>query len=336
MATQPYNARPTTLQDLLALNMNAGGSPTAPPGPPQASYVDTGDMLTPEQRSKLVDTLLNPQPAAPMPEDQQPSWGKKVAGSFADAFNNIATIYAGGPNLRSNYFNEYMNQIERQNAQQRRQAEIDRDRNAAQSQRKAEFLLSADERAQMKRDELIGRKELQANALAAQKDALQARQEAAANTIALQQAEILSREKIAKMETDARLRSDSLQADLHKLKVTGEADKDQHKEYAEMRQRIVAAKPVIEKSIVDGQTTPEQAVQEWNDMLDASDLTGKYRDAANAMWQDKIGTMLMRHAPAQGPSPAPYGYEGVNDPRQPGAVPTVPVPVGTSRFQYRP
>jgi hypothetical protein len=335
MPTYPANQQPGSLQDLLNM-ANYQGAPVATPAPPQPSQVFTEGVMTPQERQQLMDKYLAAPDYGPEPTVDKPKLLAQILTGAGDSLTAYASVLGNAPGVKTNALEKYMQYLANQKAAKEKYDARKAEGQAEAQQRKLGYLLGADERARMKQDELIGRKELQANALAAQKDALQARQEAAANTIALQQAEILSREKIAKMETDARLRSDSLQADLHKLKVTGEADKDQHKEYAEMRQRIVAAKPVIEKSIVDGQTTPEQAVQGWNDMLDASDLTGKYRDAANAMWQDKIGTMLMRHAPAQGPSPAPYGYEGVNDPRQQGAVPTVPVPVGTSRFQYRP
>ena len=70
MATAPYNRNPQSLSDLLAMQTNAVGSPTAAPMASQAPSVDTGGVLTPQQRSSLLEQLLNPQPTTAVPPDE--------------------------------------------------------------------------------------------------------------------------------------------------------------------------------------------------------------------------------------------------------------------------
>lgn len=161
MATAPYNQRPRTLADVLAGGINAPAYPVDIPQPPAPSGQDTIEgMLTPQQRSALLEQILNPPAEAAPPPEEKATFGKKFANTLADTFNNIATIYAGGPNLRSNYLEDYLNSVERRNAEKKLQARETAARAQAGQERRAGYLLSADERARAKADEAAGRKEL--------------------------------------------------------------------------------------------------------------------------------------------------------------------------------
>lgn len=145
MATAPYNRQPQSLADVFAMAMNGTSGPSAPPVAPQAPSIDTQGTLTPQQRSALLEQIFNPQPTTvAAPPEEKPTWGKKLAGSFADAFSNIATIYAGGPDLRSNYLQSYLASIERKNAERKSKAERQAEQEARLKGDKAKYILGED------------------------------------------------------------------------------------------------------------------------------------------------------------------------------------------------
>ena len=314
MATRPYyNQQPQTLMDLLAMQANAPQSPTAPPAASQASSIDTGGLLTAQQRNSLLDQLMNPQQTTAEPADEQPQWGKKIAGTFADAFNNIATIYAGGANLRSNYLNEYMNNIERKNAERKSKAERKSEQDAAQRDRKISYILGVDDRAQGRTDRL------QATA-----DRELARTEAAAFQKAqLDQAKVLElgrqendRAKLAadmlqaKEANDVRMKLGQLEAGIRETNKRGDADKEQEKDYKDIRRGLMENIGQMEADLASGATTPDQIVRMFQNKLVGESMSGIYRDTLETLFHDQVGPILMKYAPQQGAEGPPSQSKG--------------------------
>lgn len=273
----------------------------------------TEGMTTPQERQKLLDILFAPDDPGPVPEVDKPSALAMLFSGLGDATNAFAANAYGGKT--SSYFDQYLSKQNQQKADLKKyQEQVAEGRNRS-KQRTAQYLLSEQDKKQMRADAAAGQKELKQLTLAAQAADRDAHVQAAAETVAARREEIASREKIAKMETDARVHSDNLQSVLHAKKLTDEGDKDQHAEYAKARQFIIAKKREYAQALAEGKVTPEQVRQEWQDTIDASDLTGDYRKAADAFWQDKIGVGLFQYE---------YENQGPQDQGRPTPVPGPP------------
>ena len=301
--TMYRRARPT-LQDLMELGGDGGG------GGGMQSGIDPTQVGGSD--SPLVQQLLAqafaPQDLGPRPEVYKPKFGNKLAAALGDAFSAYGRAFAPIP--ATNYRGE---QLGRKLESEDKQARYDAAKALSGSnsgREKARFQLgeisdkqARAEQARAKTEELAYRK-TQAEQHAAELA------DARAQAKALNDADNATRVKIEEMGNQARARSDSLQADLHRLRATGEADKDQHGEYAKARQFIIGKKAEYAQMLAEGKATPEQIIAQWQDTLDASDLSGKYREAADAFFQDKVGTLLMQYAPQQGAAPQPFGATG--------------------------
>jgi membrane protein involved in colicin uptake len=272
-------------------------------------------MMTPQDRQKLLDVLLAPDNPGPEPAVDKPSAMAMLFSGLGDAVNAFAANKYGG--VTSSYFDQYLKKQNQQKADLQRYKEKVAEGGNEAKRRTANYLLSADDRARMRADELAGRKALQDDAQAARKAIADQTAAAAADAVNARREDIVSRERIAKMETDARLKAERMQVGLHEKKATDSADKEQHAEYAKARQFIIAKKREYSQALAEGKATPEQIRQEWADILDASDLTGDYRAAADAFWQDKIGVGL-------------FQYEYQNQGPQNQGMPT-PLPAPPSR-----
>lgn len=293
--TQYFQNQPTSLQDLLNQASLQPDASVETPGPPQASQVSTDGVMTPQERQKLMDILLAPEDAGPAPQVDKPNALAMLFSGLGDAVNAFAAGKSGDPGFRTHYFDQYQNSLNQQKADLQRYNEKVAGGKNRSKQRTAEFLLSESDRKQMRSDALQGQKDLKQLTLDSQRADREARVAASADAVAARREEIASREKIAKMQTDASITSERIQAQLHAKKFTDEADKDQHAEYAKSRQWIVSKKREYAQALADGKITPEQIRQEWQDTLDASDLTGDYKAAADAFWQDKIGAGLFQY-----------------------------------------
>ena len=306
--TQYLQNQPTTLQDLLNQAALQPENPVGPSGPPQPSQVMTEGMMTPQDRQKLMDILLAPEDPGPAPQVDKPNALAMLFSGLGDAVNAFAANKHGG--ATSNYFDQYLNKQNQQKADLQKYQEKVAAGKSRQRREGANYILGEADRKQERTDRLQAKAEdlawrkTQVEQANADRDA--ARQQAKA----INDADNATRLQIEKMGNDARARSDSLQVQLHSLRKTGEADKDQHAEYAKARQFVVGKKAEYMQMLADGKATPEQIIAQWQDTLDASDLSGKYREAADAFFQDKIGTLLMQYAPQQGLAPQPFGPTG--------------------------
>ena len=301
---------PVTLQDLLAQAQNdQAGSVPPPPQPSQSSQIDAGG-LSPQEHQKLLDILFAPEDPGPAPKVDKPKLLGQLLTGFGDAVTTYASILGNSPSTRTDAFSDYMNKFERQKADLQKYQEKVAAEKSRQRREGANYILGEADRKQERTDRLQAKAEdlawrkTQVEQANADRDA--ARQQAKA----INDADNATRLQIEKMGNDARARSDSLQVQLHSLRKTGEADKDQHAEYAKARQFVVGKKAEYMQMLADGKATPEQIIAQWQDTLDASDLSGKYREAADAFFQDKIGTLLMQYTPQQGPAPQPFGATG--------------------------
>jgi hypothetical protein len=299
--------RTLTLQDLF--DQSGGQPPLADTY--QASQDQTPNGLSDEEMN-LYRILTSKD------SEKKPEKGKKQPGQYlgeaamgvGDALSAWAAIMGGSPSARTDNLGEYMSYLERQKTA----TELSNQRlgeNAARREFEgAKFLYGVKQRkeeaaaAAVAKTEDAAWKKTQVEQANADRDA--ARQQAKA----MNDADNATKITIEKMGNEARARSDGLQAELHRMRSAGEADKDQHAEYAKARQFVVGKKAEYMQMLADGKATPEQIIAQWQDTLDASDLSGTYREAADAFFQDKIGTLLMQYAPQQGPAPQPYGATG--------------------------
>ena len=295
MALAPYNRAPMNLADLLAMQTNSPDAPTGPPVASQPPSVDTGGVLTPQQRSSLLEQLLNPQQTTAVPADEQPQWGKKIAGSFADALNNIATIYAGGPDLRSNYLQEYLNGIERKNAERKSKAEKQAQQEAEGRTKKVEYLLMADEKARMRADDRAGRQALQDDAQAARKAIAD---QAAAGIAAERERRVAE----AKDKMDLEIKLEKMRGGFQEsvARINGNVDKTQarmdKKDLGDaitfIGKTALSAKAMLAGANGQQPMTPEQIMKTVDITLDGLTLTPEARKAADAYAAKELGTIL--------------------------------------------
>lgn len=262
----------------------------------------------------------------PDPEEPPPvkiGVGQRIGLGLANALNAYARAYGAGTN--TDYLRETMAAMEGQRGEKVRRGK----EGAARKREAARFQygevasgirakVDAEARAKEKAEEAAWRRTQveQANA-----DRGAARQQAKE----MNDADNATRIAVEKMGNEARARSDGLQAYLHRMRSVGEADTAQHAEYAKSRQFVIGKKAEYAKMLAEGAATPEQILAEWQDTLDASDLSGKYREAADAFFKDKIGTLLMQYGPQQTPEQAPAG-----------PVPSYAQPIGQALLQRAP
>lgn len=147
MATQPYRNQPTSLQDLLN---HASAQPDAPvdtPTAPQPSSVGIDGVMTPQERERVLNLLLQPESPGPAPEVDKPNALAMIFSGLGDAVNAFNAGRNGQPGLGSNTFDQYLRRLDQQKAD-RRQWEAD---NASAQNRArmrgANYLLSRDGQA---------------------------------------------------------------------------------------------------------------------------------------------------------------------------------------------
>jgi len=292
------------LQDLMAGN----GGGYAPP--PQAPQVPGSPDPLETQRAALLAQLMQPDQTVPDKEAPKRNMLASILMGLGDAGTAYASVIGNAPGIKTDTLGNYMAFL----AQQKDSAEKFNERkklgDAESKRRNLVIGLNELDTKQARADAAAAKKEMLAYRTAQDQQHAAEVANAGVQAKALNDADNATRISIEKMGNAARARSDGLQADLHRLRATGEADKDQHAEYAKSRQFIVGKKAEWAQMLAEGKATPEQIIAQWQDTLDASDLSGKYREAADAFFQDKIGTLLMQYAPQQGPAPQPYGATG--------------------------
>lgn len=302
----PYDQaadRRVTLQDLMSQNLSARG----PSGGFTAAPDISGSPDMDAERQQALAMMSTPENLGDEPQVDKPNRLAQLLMGLGDALTARAAILGNSPGAKTHTLEAYMDYLAGQKDSRAQYQERKALLESRATKEKGAYLLSELDRKQARTDAAAADKEKRAYEAKKESDRVaQDRAELGAK-IALSSAEISSREKIATMETKARERSDALQVKLHGLRQAGEADKDQHAEYAKARQFIISKKNEYAQALADGKATPDQIMQEWKDTLDASDLSGTYREAADAFFQDKIGTILMKYAPSQGPENNPEG-----------------------------
>ena len=321
--------RNMTLADLISGNSPATAPPVAPTQPAPASIGGEAG-LSQQERSRLLELLTQPDAVGPAPEADTSTTGTtigaNISAAFADALGTYASILGGGkaPDFMKQLDNKRQLDKEARRSYQERLAKSKTDAGKL----KANYILSADDRARERSRDDKARlaSQQEANAYRDQKDKAEAVQHIAdqAQVKAMADEANATRLKIEEMGNKAKVQSDSMQLQLHKLRQNGEGDTAQHKEYATIRQGIVQQRRAIEKGLASGEITPEQVLQDWQDTLDATDLAGPYKEAANAFFQDKYGVLLMRYAPSQ--NLPPRNDQGI----------TLPTAAGNALSQHGP
>lgn len=301
--------RAATLQDLLNYSDAQPQSSVAVPAPPDASRVDGGGGFDPQERQRLIDMLLTPDNVGDAPQVDKPNAMSLLFTGLGDALSAHVAGNTGNPGMRTNAMDQYLRNIEMQKAEKRA---YDERRGAAANRAKdrtANYLLSEMDRKQELATAAAAKKEMLAYRTAQEQQA--AAQEAArlAQAKAINDADNATRLQIEKMGNDNRAALAGAEARLHADRAKGEGDKAQHGVYVQLKGAIVAKKREYEQALAEGKITPEQVLAEWQDIRDAVDLdpNGPYAAAADAFFQDKIGPVLMKYAPQQGPAQgAPY------------------------------
>ena len=267
-----------------------GGMGQAGPQPVMGNSVDS-------QIQQQIEALSQPEPTVEAPVGPESKGWQRAISALADA----GMVYASGlnPSIRPQHF---LGQLMGQD-------QMNRDRAAGNKARKGGAEREAQRRGdELKLRQLIGKKAGEAAAKERAED-IALREKEKADEMAFKQAQLANlaadraadnarQEAALKQAATLAQRSDDLQIRLHKMKLTEEGDKDQHSEYAKSRQFVVAKAREWSQALAEGKATPEQVRQEWGDIVDASDLTGPYREAANAFFEHKMGDSLF-----------PYEYE---------------------------
>ena len=281
--------QPQTLADLLA---QAQGQPdqgyAAAPSGSTPNYLSGGGstLSDPEVRA-LYERLMTPESQGPAPEVEKKSTLAQIFKGIGDAASTYASIMGRVP-LETHGFQKYMDSIEAS-----RRAHQDWEEKQAKAKDRAGregamFLLGQKEKEALAKSTAADRAALQKDALAQREAAAtQASQDRAAQRdlqVTLQQ----MRDKADKYSVDT-------QAAIHKLKDTNENDKDQHEEYKKVRMWAVSQRDAVVAKVRSGEMTTDDVRRQLSDMLDASDLTGKYRQAAEAFLDAQIGTQLASH-----------------------------------------
>jgi hypothetical protein len=213
--------------------------------------------------------------------------------------NNIATIYAGGPDLRSNYRQEYLNSVDRRNAERKQRAEKQGEKDAYYKGKKAEFLLGEDAEAR-RRLQAVKEKDLSKLEAAA----TLADTRAYAEKIAGKEQEVRVAEKAAEQaalnqrnreDNATRLQVERIQ---ERGKAASEGDKgkqkildEQHGLYLTGKQQIMGNKARWIQDLKNGRD-PQDVRSEWADFLDAGDLLPEYMASVQAFFDAKIEPLL--------------------------------------------
>ena len=303
MALAPYKQAPQSLIDLVTMQFDASNYPSGPPIASQPPNVDMGGLISPEQRTSVLEQLLNPPPAPAMPVDEKPQWGKKLAGSFADAFNNIATIYAGGADLRSNYLRSYLNDVERKNAERKTRYEKQSDQAAAQREKKLNYILSEADRNQMRADALQGKLDLQAATIADREAARKERQgELEADRLARQKEFEAKKSWDLEMEK-ARYGHERAVAGLRLKRTEGDkAAAEDDKKVGEIMNHIGGMADVLDVALSGGDPsrsipamTPAQAETRVRRLIEQAMLGPDAKKVVETYFQKEAGPIIRKH-----------------------------------------
>jgi len=276
MAQTVYRQSQPTLADILA------GSAAQPGSPPQDTTAPPNSTGNDQPMGQLLRMLMEPESQGPAPEVKEAPWWSKMLMGMGDAYKTYGSILGGGSAPADSSFDKYLRSQERAKADlgewQKKTAEAQREAKL----RGAQFLLGREERSAKLSEDKQAKTEERAYREKVASDAAKEHQLNREAQARGDEANNAARIQIEKMGNDARARSDGLQAELHRMRQAGEADKDQHTEYAKSRQYVVSKKAEYSKALAEGTATPEQIIEDWQNVLDASDLSGKYREAADA------------------------------------------------------
>ena len=299
MATRSYagGRQAITLDDLLA--QSTGGY--VPPAQAAPAQGQTGGMSSAE--SALYDAIMGGGETEPRVAEK-PNVLAQILMGIADAGKTYASIRGRTP-LKTDQLSDYHQYLERQRFSTEQANERISEGKSRRRLAAASFLVDREQRGQdkaaMQAEREAARKETEAYK-AAQLD--QAAQIAKAQRES-EERDRQTRIQLEKMGNETRLKAESMQGELRRMAVAGESDKEQDKVYRDLRRGVVANKAMISQKLAAGEMTPEQVLSEWQDKLYAEGLTGKYKEAIDAVFQDQIGPILMQYAPQQGAAPGP-------------------------------
>lgn len=297
MSGTMYRRQPTFSE--LIQGMAEGG---APPAAPQA----TGGMSP--GAAGVLDSLeqeaFAPDPV--MPEPAKMGLGQKIALALASGLGSYgAGLQGRGPV-------DYMTpELDRRTADRDREYALAL-RGAGQKRDAARFKIGRIEREQdLAADAAAKKEELAYRKTVAEQQAARDTAELAARA-AEGEANRANQLKLEQMGNESRERVAAAERAIHEIRKKGEKD-PQHDTYVQLKGAIVAKKREYDKALAEGTMTPDDIMAEWEDIRDAVDLDpkGPYAAAANAFFQDKIGPLLMKYAPQQGPAnrPPPSRHE---------------------------
>lgn len=295
MAQTTYRQPQPTLEELLA-----GASSGAPPAsaPPQASGSDTTD-------NRLLALLTQPESQGPAPEvNQLSTWDKirmTIGDSLGAAFQAYGATLAGGQ--AGPFHGSYEKFTARQDQQKQQLADWQRKTADAQREAKmrgAQYLMSKQDREQMKADEQKGRMELKQLTLDSQEAdrkqrALEFQQKQQADQQQFEQKKSwdLQMEKARQShdETVARIRERAAGGDVQA--------KDDKKGLGEIIRTIGGMSRIAKVALAGGDpankipaTTPDEIENQISQEIDALQLSPDARKAAEAYAMKELGPIV--------------------------------------------
>jgi len=295
--TQYRQNQPTSLQDILNQAALKPGNPIAPPAPSEPSSIDTGSM-TPGDRQKLFDILLAPEDPGPAPSVDKPSALAMLFSGLGDAVNAFAANKHGG--VTSNYFDQYLNQQNKQKADlQKYQEKVAEGRNRS-KQRTASYLLSEEDRRQMKADALQGKKDLQAANLADRELARKERQQQIDAELKAKKDQFDEQKKWDLEMEKARYGHEEAVAGLRQKRTEGDkAAAEDKKNLGTIMGHIGGLAEVAPIALSGGNPasgipamTPEQIVERVRHLINAQQFGPEAKKAAEDYFTSEIGPIL--------------------------------------------
>lgn len=302
MAETRYRQDPPTLEDLLLGVNGRTAPPVAVPSASEPARVDTPGVMSPQDRQRLIDVLLAPEDIGPGPQVDKPNALSLLFSGLGDAVNMFNASKSGMPGLRSDYMGQYQYRLDQQRAEQNAYHERKAAASRRSKERTANYLLTADERAQNVAAERQGRQDLkqmqidQQKAQQAQLDA-QFQQQKTWEAQKLQETQTFQ-EKLQKADNIVKESIARINGGIDKTQVRNDK-KDLGEAITFIGQAALGAKKMLEGAPGVPPMSPDEIEKRVRITLDGLTLAPDARAAADAYFAKEVGPILHDYASKQ-------------------------------------
>ena len=291
---------PQNLMDLLGLN--ASGSARQSPMTQQvpAAAMASNDTFSSPREQQLYEMLTKPQDQGPAPTVEKKSTAGSIFKMLGDAVSTYASIMGRNPNLETHSFQKYLATLEKQKSDLKDYESKTAEAKQAAALRGAQFLMTEQDRKQIRDDAQQGRLDLQKNILderKAQAAALALREQADRDE--KRDAFDAKKKWDVEMET-TRYKHDEAIAGIRAKAASGDdVAKNDQKKVGEIMTHIGGLADVARVALAGGDPaqqipamTPEQMNTRVRRLIDASQVSPEARKALEHYYDVEMGPTL--------------------------------------------